>query len=90
MVQDTARRLAALTGLAPFASPEFCAPQMVSMPVPDCDPDWLKARLLEEYHIEIPCFRWQNHSIVRVSVQGYTPQSQLDLLIRALTAELKL
>ncbi len=90
MAQDTARRVAALTHLPALSSPEFCAPQMVSMPVPDCDPEWLKARLMDQWHIEIPCFRWQDRCIVRVSVQGYTTQAQLDLLIRALTTELSL
>ena len=35
LAQDTARRLGELTGLAPLCAPEFCAPQMVAMPVPD-------------------------------------------------------
>lgn len=90
MAQDTARRMARLTGLAGFSSPEFCAPQMVAIPVPACDPVWLKDRLIDHWHIEIPCYLWQNHCVVRVSVQGYTAQGQLDLLIRALSEELHL
>ncbi len=88
--QDTAARMASLTGLAPLSSPEFCAPLMVSMPMPPFEPDTLKARLMDHWHIEIPCFRWQDHHIVRVSVQGYTAQAQLDLLVKALTEELHL
>ena len=38
LAQDTAARVRALTGLPALSSPEFCAPQMVSMPVPRCDP----------------------------------------------------
>ncbi|MEO8240834.1 MAG: aminotransferase class V-fold PLP-dependent enzyme [bacterium] len=90
MAQDTARRLATLTHLPPLSTAEFCAPQMVSMPIPDCDIDALKDRLMDHWHIEIPCFRWKDRCIVRLSVQGYTTQAQLDLLIRALTQELSL
>jgi isopenicillin-N epimerase len=90
MAQDTALRLAALTGLAPFASPRFCAPQMVAMPVPDYDPQTLKDQLLAGWNIEIPCYRWQGHCIVRVSVQGYNSQPHLDLLIHSLTQILHL
>ena len=38
LAQETANRLRALTGLPPFASPEHCAPQMVAIPLPACDP----------------------------------------------------
>lgn len=89
LVQDTARKVAGLTGLAPFSSPEFCAPQMVSMPVPACDTADLQRQLLVQYGIEIPCFTWGGHHIVRVSAQGYTTQSQMDHLVHALKTLLK-
>ena len=85
LVQDTAARVARLTGLPGFSSPEFCAPQMVAMPVTHCDPVVLKQRLLQQFRIEIPCFNWQQHTIVRVSAQGYNSQSDMDLLVAALT-----
>ncbi|MGV8984737.1 MAG: aminotransferase class V-fold PLP-dependent enzyme [Cypionkella sp.] len=85
LVQDTAARVAALTRLPGLCSPEFCAPQMASMPVPTCDPLELKRQLIERFGIEIPCFNWQNRTIVRVSAQGYNTQSQMDLLVKALT-----
>ena len=88
LVQDTAARVAQLTGLPGFCSPEFCAPQMAAMPVPNCDPLALQQALLARYGIEIPCFKWQNHTIARVSAQGYNTQSQMDLLVTALTAVL--
>ena len=85
LVQDTAARVAALTGRPGFSSPEFCAPQMVSMPVTPCDPIALKQRLLDQFAIEIPCFNWQQNTVVRVSAQGYNSQSHMDLLVAALT-----
>lgn len=85
LAQDTARRLAERTGLAPLSAPEFYAPQMVAMPIPDCDVAALKLALYDKYRIEIPVFRWQDTCIVRLSVQGYNSQPQMDLLIDALT-----
>ena len=85
LVQDTAARVAVLTGLRGFCSLPFCAPQMASMPVPTCDPLELQRSLLAEFGIEIPCFKWQDHTVVRVSAQGYNTQSQMDLLVTALT-----
>ena len=85
LVQHTAARVAALTGLPGLSSPVFCAPQMVSMPVTQCDPMALQRALIDRYGIEIPCFNWQGHSIVRVSAQGYNTQGQMDLLVTALT-----
>ena len=85
LVQDTAARVSRLTGLPGFSSPEFCAPQMAAMPVTPCDPLELQKRLLRQFGIEIPCFTWQQHTVVRVSAQGYNTQTQMDLLVAALT-----
>lgn len=90
LAQDTARRLGELTGLAPLSTPEFCAPQMVAMPIPDTDTLELAKALMARYSIEIPVFKWQDHSIVRVSVQGYNSPGQMDILIEALTELLDL
>jgi len=85
LAQDTARRLGERTGLAPLSAPELCAPQMVAMPIPECDVEALKIALIDKYNIEIPVFRWQDKCIARVSVQGYNSRPQMDLLIEALT-----
>lgn len=85
LVQRTAARVRDLTGLPAFSSPEFCAPQMVSMAVPACDTAQLQKDLMARYRIEIPCFTWNGHHIVRVSAQGYNTQANMDLLVQALT-----
>ncbi|WP_316355495.1 aminotransferase class V-fold PLP-dependent enzyme [Devosia sp.] len=90
LAQDTARRLAERTGLPPLSTSEFCAPQMVAMPIPECDVDQLKLDLYDKYRIEIPVFKWQDTCIVRLSVQGYNSKPQMDLLIDALTELLDL
>jgi isopenicillin-N epimerase len=88
LAQETAARVRSLTGLPAFSAPEFCAPQMVAMAVPRCDPMALKLALLDRHGIEIPVFDWQDHTIVRLSVQGYNTAAQMDLLLTALSAEL--
>jgi len=85
LAQETAARLTERTGLAPLSSPGFSAPQMVAMPIPDCDPVAIHDALIERYAIEIPVFKWKGQAIVRVSVQGYNSREQMDLLIDALT-----
>ena len=90
LAQQTATRIGKLTGLAPLSSPEFSAPQMVAIPVPALeDPVKFHDTLLERYGIEIPVFNWQNHSIVRLSVQGYNSQRQMDILVEALKTALQ-
>ena len=90
LAQETAGRLRALTGLEPLSAPEFCAPQMVAMPIPHTDVVALGKKLFDEYGIEIPVLQWQDHSIVRVSVQGYNSRDQMDKLLDALSIELGL
>jgi isopenicillin-N epimerase len=82
--------VAALSGLTPFSSQEFCAPQMVAMPVPRNDPKALQAALMERWKIEIPCFDWKDHTVVRVSVQGYNTRDEMDMLVEALSTLLTL
>lgn len=90
LAQETGGRVARMTGLPPFASPQFCAPQMVAMPVPRTDPKALQAALMERFHIEIPCFDWKDHTVVRVSAQGYNTRADMDLLVEGLTTLLTL
>jgi isopenicillin-N epimerase len=85
LLRTTAERVAALTGLAPLSAPDFCAPQMAALPVPDCDPLALKRALLDGHGIEIPCYRWQSRVIVRLSVQGYNTPADMDRLVDALS-----
>jgi isopenicillin-N epimerase len=58
---------------------------MVAMPIPECDTAEIHNRLFERYRIEIPVFKWQDHHIARLSVQGYNSRPQMDKLIDALS-----
>jgi isopenicillin-N epimerase len=59
--------------------------QMGIAPLPSAtDPALLKARLYDEYNIEVPLIEWNDRIFVRISVQGYNTQSDLDALYDAL------
>lgn len=84
LAQETAARVAEMTGLPPLSADSFRAPQMAAMPIPECDPQEVHKTLFERYGIEIPVYRWQDRCIARVSVQGYNSRLQMDKLINAL------
>ena len=90
LVTRAEARMAALTGLAPFAPPQFRAPQMASLRLPRTDPRALQTALMDRWRIEIPCFDWQDNTIARVSGQGYTTDADMDLLVAALSELLTL
>lgn len=85
LAQATAARVRALTGLPALSAPGFCAPQMVSLPLPECDPRAARDRLLSRYGIEIPVLRWNGRTLARLSVQGYNSRAEMDRLVAALT-----
>ena len=43
-----------------------------------------KAELLSNYSIEIPYIEWNNQQFIRISIQGYNSQLDVDRLIEAL------
>lgn len=67
---EIAGEVAAVTELAPFATPEASAPQMIALPLPDCDTTALHLDLRAR-GVEIPCYRWQGRPMMRLSVQAY-------------------
>ena len=85
MVWEIAEEWATITGLAPLVQTEFRAGmQMVALPLPDCDVIEVKNRLYDEFQIEIPVFRWKDHCIARISIQGYNTPADGQSLISAL------
>ena len=61
--------------------------QMVTIPVRCRDPDSLRRTLFEKHRIEVPVTRHGDHVFVRLSVQAYTTQHDLDALVTALSRE---
>ncbi len=58
--------------------------QMGIAPLPPSDIAVLKRRLYDEYKVEVPLIQWQDRQFIRISVQGYNSQEDLDKLLDAL------
>jgi isopenicillin-N epimerase len=58
--------------------------QMGIAPIPKSDLAILKYRLYDEYQIEVPLTEWQDQQFIRISVQGYNSQGDIDALVEAL------
>lgn len=87
----TARaHLGELTGLRPIApdSRRFFV-QMVAATLPECDTDELERRLRDEHRIEVPVRRWNDQPLIRVSLQAYNDERDLDRLLDALRVLLR-
>lgn len=90
LAEDAQRRICELTGLAPLhdshQSDSWFA-QLTAAPLPvDSDLVALKARLYDEFQIEIPLIPWQDKKLIRVSIQGYNSKEDVDRLLDALSA----
>jgi isopenicillin-N epimerase len=85
LVRYARRAIAGLTGLPPITpdAPEWFA-QMASIPLPPCDAQALQRRLYDDFAVEVPIIDWHDRQFVRVSVQGYNTQADIDALIEAL------
>ena len=80
-------RLHALTGQEPPCpdSPEGFS-QLVTVRLPErVDGGALKQRLWDDYRIELPIHLWNGVPLLRVSVQGYNTQQEVDALVKALS-----
>jgi isopenicillin-N epimerase len=79
-------RISELTGLPPaypLESDLFI--QMGIAPLPaTADLVSLKARLYDEFRIEVPLVEWQGQKLIRISVQAYNDAEDIDILLRAL------
>lgn len=75
-------RFVAESGL-PSAADEFG--QMVAVELPaGTDPDELQRRLFDAHRIEVPCFEHNFRPLMRLSVQGYNDEADVDCLLGAL------
>jgi isopenicillin-N epimerase len=82
MAAQTLHRIYAITALPPIcADTDFG--QMVAIPVPAMDAQRLKDTLLERYRIEIPVTSHKGALFIRLSVQAYNTQQDLDALVDA-------
>jgi len=76
-------RVGARNGLAPIGADSDFG-QMVPIPVQCPDPEALRTWLFERHRIEVPVTQHAGQTFVRVSVQAYTSDAELQLLEAAL------
>jgi isopenicillin-N epimerase len=76
-----------LTGLEPLTpdAPDWFV-QMAAFPLPPCDATELQQRLYDEFDIDVRIVTWNGQQFVRVSVQGYNTQADINVLVEALSA----
>jgi isopenicillin-N epimerase len=87
LLRSAIERICNQTGLSPLypLDSDFYH-QMGTIPIPQVrDLNELKGRLYNDYKIEIPCFEWNNRYYLRLSVQGYNSENEIDTLISALS-----
>jgi isopenicillin-N epimerase len=90
LLRQAIARICDLTGLPPLypLDSEFFS-QMGIAPLPALDLTRLKSRLYDEYRIEVPLVQWQDRHFIRVSIQGYNIQQDVDTLVDALKVLLR-
>jgi isopenicillin-N epimerase len=90
MATGALRRICDLTGLDPlYPTDSGLYEQMVVAPLPRLtDLTGFQARLYGEHRVEVPCIEWNNRHLVRVSVQAYNTEKDIDVLVRALKTTL--
>ena len=86
ILKEAIERICDFTGLEPlypFESNVYR--QMGTIPLPKIkDLTALKARLYNDYKIEIPYIDWRNSHFIRLSIQGYNNTEDIEKLVQAL------
>jgi isopenicillin-N epimerase len=87
LARDAQQRICELTSLAPLHShADNWFRQMIAAPLSaDTNIDSLKKRLYDEHRIEVPLVEWNGNKLIRVSVQGYNTNNDIDKLCHALS-----
>ncbi len=85
LLRQTIARICDLTELTPLypLDSDFYY-QMGIAPLPASNLPMLKSRLYEQYKIEVPLTEWEDNQFIRISVQGYNSQEDVDALLNAL------
>jgi isopenicillin-N epimerase len=84
IIQDTYSEFSSVLNTEPISTGKEWLAQLVAHSLPKNIPSNLRKRLWEEYQIEIPVFEWNGQAYVRVSIQVYNTQKDVDLLMSAL------
>jgi len=85
LLRQAIERICDLTNMPPLypLDSDFYS-QMGIAPLPLSNIVTLKSRLYDEYKIEVPLIQWHDKQFIRISVQGYNTQEDIDALVNAL------
>lgn len=86
LLRQAIERICDLTGMQPVypLDGDFYA-QMAIAPLPGgVDLAALKSRLYDEHKVEVPLTQWRGRNFVRISVQAYNTQGDIDALVGGL------
>ncbi|HEX9388445.1 MAG TPA: aminotransferase class V-fold PLP-dependent enzyme [Anaerolineales bacterium] len=85
LLRQAIERICDLTKLPPLypLDSDFYS-QMGIAPLPKSDLAMLKSLLYDDYQIEVPLTEWQDQQFIRISIQGYNTQADVDALVDAL------
>ena len=86
LLVDELPRINELTGLdTPYSSKSAPFVQMAVARLPlNLQVSEIQEQLLQQYRIEIPGIQWNDENFIRLSVQGYSTQEDMDTLVEAL------
>lgn len=79
-----------LPGFASIYSDNENYTQLASIQIPDqFDVAQLKSYLYEEHKVELPVLVWADKKMIRVSIQGYNNEEDIDALVKGLKTALR-
>ncbi|MGE5643022.1 MAG: aminotransferase class V-fold PLP-dependent enzyme [Byssovorax cruenta] len=85
LLRQALERVCEVTGLhPPYPLDSGFYHQMAIAPLPASNLAVLKSRLYDEHNIEVPLVQWQDKQFIRISIQGYNTQGDVDTLMQAL------
>ena len=87
LVRHARSAVSELTGLPPL-TPDSAGwyVQMAAFPLPAVSAEAFQKRLFDEFRVEIPVTPWNGRALLRISIQGYNTQEDVDRLVTALRA----
>jgi len=85
LLREAVERVCHLTNMSPLypLDSNFYS-QMAIAPLPPSNLALLKSRLYDEFKVEVPLIPWKDRHFVRISVQGYNEQADVDALVNGL------
>lgn len=89
LLRGAIQRICEQVGMEPLypLDSDFFA-QMGVAPLPPSNLTLLKSLLYDKYRVEVPLIQWHDRHFLRISVQCYNSQEDIDALLRALESSL--